>query len=387
VKLPVLPVTPPVAVPEVPVIPHVPTESTMVGVPVTNRLGLYSVQGTLASEITTPGVVITGLIDWGDGTQTRGRLVRGPNGEILQYGNDHVYTHPGTYSGVVFLYTETVDPAAGVPAVPGPDAVQLGHHYLVVTVTPYVPTIIPGLATPHAIAPVQNVPEQFLLGVLNDRQLKLPGEAGPDTPVLTVQAEWGDKRRSPAKLVRNSAGAIEIYATHAYSKVRPYTVHVTGRLVRGRETGPAVPLFQVPASVTVNSPGGATLSALAGVPLTGVVATLPRPEGYAALHGVTTMVANPTTSAALEATIHWGDGETSPALWQPAATGAYELVGSHTYRRAGNFRVAVQVVESTPVGPVGAHHMQHRIYRMHQVLYSTVRAVPLPRTIANSLRS
>lgn len=372
-KLPVIPspAPPPIDPPTPPIyVPRIPTFSTRVGVPIFSGMAHYSGNYTLPSEITVPTRVATGLITWNDGTETRGRLARGPHGEVVHYGDDHIYTQAGHYSGLVSLYEETIDPALGIPATPGPDAQRLGYFHIAINVGEYVPTIYPELAAGMPISAVMGISREHLVGRLNDKLLNLPGEVGATT-FLAVRIDWGDGKRSDARLVRNAQGGIDIFGTHTYSKPRTFTVGAVGRLVGGSGASAPVGLFQVPATVTANSPTALAIRGTAGVPAGGVLATIPRPEGYKLAPAAAGVVVHATTSQALHATVHWGDGTHSPALFRSQGQSAYQLLASHTYLRPGTFRLTLIVQESTPYGPIGAHHMQARAYQTIHTLYGT----------------
>lgn len=85
---------------------------------------------------------------------------------------------------------------------------------------------------------------------------------------------------------------------------------------------------------------GITLHLTQGVSFTGVVAFYPSP------------VLDPPD--AYSATIDWGDGSTSQATLQYGVrnnVGGYEIIGTHAYDNAGNFRIVSTVTEAPIVTP------------------------------------
>src|SRR5262249_57776584 len=96
------------------------------------------------------------------------------------------------------------------------------------------------------------------------------------------------------------------------------------------------PLGQATGQVTVADTkftlAPASISAFAGVPFSGTVATL-------------SDIPSSDTATDFDAKINWGDGTTSVGTLQTTASGKFEVHGSHTWATTGTNSVIVTVTE------------------------------------------
>ncbi len=99
----------------------------------------------------------------------------------------------------------------------------------------------------------------------------------------------------------------------------------------------AAPQPNAVANVTpVITPAMSKISAAEGAPFSGVVATF------------TTIASEPTTATSYQATIDWGDGNTTTGTVTTAPDGTLGVLGTHTYADEGQFTATVTV--SDPSG-------------------------------------
>jgi hypothetical protein len=156
------------------------------------------------------------------------------------------------------------------------------------------------------------------------------GGGGP----YTVQVNWGDGTTDNVFAV-TSAGAVP-RTPHTFAEEGTYHGVITIFDEMGHNSA------ATPFTVKV---ADAPLSGSAGAPLTGLAAGAPLAFQAAAFSD-----ANPnSTISEFSASINWGDGTTSAGTVASQAlgttTGPYGVTGTHTYAKAGTFKVTVTVAD------------------------------------------
>jgi len=86
---------------------------------------------------------------------------------------------------------------------------------------------------------------------------------------------------------------------------------------------------------------GTTINATAGIDFITAVATF------------TPQTPIPSSGAAYQATVDWGDGTTSSLVFTVTANGTYDVTAGHTYQTAGTFSIRVTIGNYDPANPLG----------------------------------
>src|ERR1700736_1776141 len=140
---------------------------------------------------------------------------------------------------------------------------------------------------------------------------------------VSASIDWGDQTAASNGSVAGSPGACTISGSHTYAEEGAYTTHLTYSF------GPAAAPITDDGSARVSdaqlNTSSTGLSAAAGAPLSGVVATFSDPA------------AEPLSS--YSATIDWGDGHSSPGT----VNSGFSVTGSHTYAYGGLYPVTVTI--------------------------------------------
>jgi streptogramin lyase len=99
----------------------------------------------------------------------------------------------------------------------------------------------------------------------------------------------------------------------------------------------------VPPASSNNAPpaAGTTFNTTAGIDFVTAVATF------------TPQTPIPTSGAAYEATINWGDGTTSSVVLTVMQNGTYDVTAGHTYQKAGTYSIKVTIGTFDPANPLG----------------------------------
>ncbi len=151
-------------------------------------------------------------------------------------------------------------------------------------------------------------------------------------PLASATITWGDGTPPSAGTDDGNAG---IVGTHIYAEEGAYagSVSFTYKFtVRSCPTGTQTASFQATVQDAALSATGADVSGSAGRPVGGVVAHVSD--------------ANPGADAGdFSARIGWGDGTSSAGTVSAAATGGFDVTGSHTYATAGTFAVATSITD------------------------------------------
>jgi streptogramin lyase len=151
------------------------------------------------------------------------------------------------------------------------------------------------------------------------------GQVGQYSAIIN----WGDSSPTTSGVITYSGGtAFTVSGSHTYAEEGAYPVMVT-------VTGPSNRTFLANSqAVVLDAPlhaSAATILPTAGVPFTGVVATFSDDDPMG-------------TVSDYQATIVWGDGNTSAGIIAaPANTGYFTVTGSNTYAAPGSYPLQVTI--------------------------------------------
>jgi hypothetical protein len=243
----------------------------------------------------------TATIDWGDGFSSAGTLVAQSNGLYTITGT-HTWTSAGNRSVAV-----TINDAGGASASVTSTAI-VGDAALT--------------ATGHNINTVEGT-STGTVAVMSFTDANPLAVAGDFTATIT----WGDGVSTAGTVVANGSGGFDVTGAHTYA-------HAGNRSV----------------SVVVNDVGGATASA-------GVTATVANAQLDIAAGSVSGTEGTPiiailahftdandlATATDFTATLNWGDGTTTVGAVSDSIDGGFDIIGSHTYRHAGDKTITVTI--------------------------------------------
>jgi hypothetical protein len=222
------------------------------------------------------------------------------------------------------------------------------------TTTPAVGTIVPISSTPVGVTIHAEATDRFngTVGVLKNFALPPMPAAGPAAVGLQEIISWGDgSAPSAGHLVPSTSVArqFNVVGSHTYAKAGTYKVTVNivwGPLPGSKLMTPSMILatIQSTAVVVKDDDGGVTLTEVAGQAFKAKVGSFDFRN----------------VDLILSATIDWGDGTHSVGtITGNFATGEYNVIGSHTYAKTGQFSVHVKVLSrlagspsATPTGIV-----------------------------------
>jgi RHS repeat-associated protein len=251
----------------------------------------------------------TTIFNWGDGSPAYPY----PNGTEAESGQ-HSYDAVGTY-------TYTINqPNAGSGAFHGSTSFPIS-------------IVEPPLRTPYAIPSFQSAEGADTGSIELADFVDVDHTRQPSAFAATIY--WGDGQISSGT-ISSTDGTISIWSGHTYTEEG--TLPVLVLITDGSTT------YALQTQANVSGPLSATshdVSAFAGVS-TGQVA-------------VATVTDSDGTASDMSATIQWGDGSTSTGtIVAGSASGTFDVVGSHTYARAGSYTITVQasdeVSATTAVG-------------------------------------
>ena len=170
--------------------------------------------------------------------------------------------------------------------------------------------------------------------------------AAPKLADLHGTIHWGDGSSSPATFAAGTKGRVFVRGAHQFTQPGSFPVSVDVQQTLYNKGKPTslyplhLPTLQVSAVVVQRRPvtsGGVAISAVAGQPFSGTLATFTAPDPGVAVNRV--------------ATVFWGDGTHSTGT--VAASGSdLTITGTHTYARAGKRRVLVLVTQSPAQRPL-----------------------------------
>jgi hypothetical protein len=273
----------------------------------------------------------TATINWGDGTTSSGTVTFDSSTGVFEVTGTHIYAPVSTGEGYWFGF------GGGFQIGFGGDQFYLVHVSIsdtsndtavaesLATVAPQPP---PLAVTGQNIA--ATVGSQFT-GVVATFTSTIASATASD---FTATIDWGDGTMSTGTISFDSTNNVfDVSGTHTYTTPSdsdhvfgqphfgfgeegfPLTVSVqsnAGDMATGRALAD---VSRAPASIQAT---GTQIQAVVGQPFTGTVATF------------TTLDPNPTTST-FTASINWGDGTTSTGTIAQDASGAFEVMGTHTY--------------------------------------------------------
>jgi hypothetical protein len=294
--------------------------------------------------------------DLGDGTPGTPDIVGGPNGVENGYQILRVVHDPNAGNSCLW----DVELGAGWSNWYS----ETGVYHIVFTVQdaagntvsiPSVATVVdaPLSSSGTALTPVsEGVQSTMNLGSFNDGngrnvfgwdcENEGPAPYGPPNSELDsyhyqATVEWGDGSSSTATLTQNFSGPFGspcnflIGGTHTYAEEGNYSVHVTVHDEDGGGTN-------FTDSLTVSDAG------LAQVAAPDVKATEGQPTGLLKLATFTD--ADPACSTDdYAASVHWGDGGSSPGTIAPAGGCSFDVYGGHTYNEEGTLTASVNVLD------------------------------------------
>ena len=178
------------------------------------------------------------------------------------------------------------------------------------------------------------------------------GDAAPGD--FEAWIEWGDGTRTRGVVTRGHRDTFEVAGTHTYEQSGYMAVEVTVTGPGGTDLA-ASGMQLDPDPVVVKSPK----PHVDGLTISGRIATFvdedgksTDPEAYRVFHA---------------ALIDWGDGEITFGLVGERDDGSYEVIGSHTYKQAGEYTVSLVVRRNTRYLPKvpSWYRGQHRSYDLH----------------------
>jgi uncharacterized delta-60 repeat protein len=247
-------------------------------------------------------------LDWGDQTTTSGTIQFDPSTNIFSVLADHIYQEQGNYViDVTVNHDGTLVDVGGIQAtVVDPAVLPLR--------TPPLPTLVEG--TPAG---------GFTLLTFQD-------PAGPE-PLTDYSAtiDWGDQTTSSGAIFFDSPTQLfSVVANHLYLEEGSYVVRVTvnhdGVMTTQslQATVLDAPLHSAPVSV----------SAIAGGPFSGIVGSFTDSDPNGTLKDYSALII-------------WGDTSFAySGIITANGSGGYNVVGSHTYAAAGNFRLVVEIFDT-----------------------------------------
>ncbi|HEX7449313.1 MAG TPA: DUF4214 domain-containing protein, partial [Pirellulales bacterium] len=245
-------------------------------------------------------------IDWGDGTSATTASVTGSGGTLTISGS-HTYADEGTFTPVVTLSDPGGTTASTTATIQVADADTL-------------------TATAGTVSASEGTAFSGNVATFTDTNTATPASDFVATII------WGDGATTTTS-VTGSAGSFTVPGTHTYADDGTYAVTVT---------------------IADDSPGAATATAtltatVAEVDLTGAGNSITVTERQTFSGTVATFSdpGSPDTGANFQATIIWGDGNTSTnASVSSVGGGNFVVSGSHAYSDEGTFTTTVLLTEN-----------------------------------------
>lgn len=254
-------------------------------------------------------------ITWGDGSPTTrvAAVPDCPNGcassswTISVPANPHTYARPGSFaasfSGVLFGTVQT------------PATVTDDPNSIVETVPPLKPVV--GATFSGAVATFTDT-----------NPLVQASE-------FTATVNWGDGTTTPATVTQPMGQPFQVSASHVYAHVGSFPVTVAIQHLAATPDvmgASASTMTSATVSDATLTGAGNIVTAVAGVPFTGTVATFADRNPFAKATDFT-------------ATIAWGNEATTPGA-VAAAPGGFAVTGSHTFSGSGQIPIRVVVHDS-----------------------------------------
>jgi hypothetical protein len=242
---------------------------------------------------------VAAQINWGDGATSTGTIVSNGRGGFLVDGS-HTYAVPGKYSVGVAVTRTGGQSSSCMGTASVVDAPLEVHGFDPLTLT---------------VGETQTA----LVGWFID------GNPNAKATDFNVAINWGDGTTSSGRLVPQSYGWFDVYGDHLYTKLGTYNLQFVIHDVGGNSAS-ASSTLTLEDAIWVASPD--LLFETQGLTFTAAVASF--------------LYNNPNAPAGeFTASIDWGDGATTAGTIQPNAYGGFNVVGNHTYSRAGTYTVHV----------------------------------------------
>jgi YD repeat-containing protein/VCBS repeat-containing protein len=255
-------------------------------------------------------------IYWGDGATSTGTISGG--GGSFQVLGTHTYLEPGDYETIVSIgHLGTLN---GQPIV---NQSLNAYSSAIVTADPLTAN---GLSSDLTAHPGVGLGDPVLATFTDPDIIDTANE-------YTATVYWGDSNTSTGGTVSGGNGSFSVSADHTYKYVGPYAILV---LIQSEGSAWA----SVVDNVDVTPPSGPAPSFNAQ--------RLETTEGTALQNVVVATFSDPLPADMLccfGATIDWGDGNTTygATVVAGATSGAYEVLGTHTYVNAGAFPLKVTI--------------------------------------------
>jgi streptogramin lyase len=250
-------------------------------------------------------------INFGDGTVAPGAVVA--TGGRFAVVATHTYTRAGTFAAAVLIRDTAGDSAAA-------------RTSAVVATAPDLPLTAAGLT-------VRATQGQQFTGTVATFTDADPSGVVSD---YTTTIAWGDGTTSPGTIVRlvGTSTPFAVLGSHVYAASGSRAIVVTildkgGASATAHSTALVAPAADAPLSASAVPIG----PLVRGVAFAGNVATFTDADPAG-------------TASQFSATIDWGDGTTSPGGVTPDGrfgVNQFDVVGFHTYARAGRFSVTVSI--------------------------------------------
>lgn len=233
-------------------------------------------------------------INWGDGTSTGGQLTDSGNGVfVVSSITPHVYPEEGFFTATVSIVSQGGQNGSATTAVEVDDAPIVGQSG----------------------APIQTVAGTTFSGVLGSFSESPTAPLSDFTATITL----GDGQTSAGAVSKNSDGTYTVSGANLlFRAAGNTTATITVRDVGGSRGSFTV---GVNASDPPISGVAVPISAVQGLPFSGLVATFTEPNQY-------------VTAGEFQATINYGDGSAPQPGVVSGANGSFTVTGSHVYPNA-----------------------------------------------------
>ncbi len=156
-------------------------------------------------------------------------------------------------------------------------------------------------------------------------------DGNPNASPTDFQAliTWGDGASSAGTISAGSAGGFTVTGTHTFAEEGTYTLGIQITDVSGATVGTSSTAKVADAPLTANA---VPVSATEGTAFSGTVATFTD--------------ANPNATATdFQATITWGDGQSSTGTVAANADGSFSVTGTYTYAEEGTYAISVVIAD------------------------------------------
>jgi hypothetical protein len=262
----------------------------------------------------------TATIMWGDGTESPAdRITQDPDTHVFSVHGSHTYLEELTGGTLTVDVQDHYESASGGTSVTVPDAPLVDT------------TIVPSIEPLHGTegVPLGSDANPTVVATFTDADFT---ETAADFQATII---WGDGH-SQAGIITGSDGSFALTGNYTYAEQGVYPLEVTLTAPRGRG-------FDVHSTAQIDDPAlnaspAGEIDAIPGEALNDVVLT-----SFTDPH----VLDDP--SGEYTATIEWGDGATDTGA-VGGANGHFEVTGSHTYDRAGQYSTRVLIHDTDSDG-------------------------------------